>query len=193
MLMNVSASSCCGFCCCKKMQQRTEGHLWVQWANAVVHPECAQHFVWNLQMLSISTFQWDSLNCTFKSGNVGQVCKICALLLLSVFLWALVNVVEEENGTILPMLYECLICIRVFISTFWNLFMWFAQNQSHLHRDGLIVIQFCIPLYRKGHVNLMNNIYQLTINDSWQSFTALFECKLTNPKCPLSPGSFTIL
>lgn len=43
--------------------------------------------------------------------------------LLSLFLLVLVNVVEEENGTILPILYECLIYIRVFISTFKNLFM----------------------------------------------------------------------
>lgn len=26
-----------------------------------------------------------------------------------------VNVVEEETGTILPILYECLICIQLFI------------------------------------------------------------------------------
>lgn len=36
-------------------------------------------------MLNLSTFQWDSLNCTCKSGNVGQACKICAHPLLSLF------------------------------------------------------------------------------------------------------------
>ena len=34
-----------------------------------------------------------------------------AVFVLSV----VVNVVEEEMGTILPILYECLICIKVFI------------------------------------------------------------------------------
>lgn len=70
------------------------------------------------QMLNFSTLQWDSLNCTCKSGNVGQACKICVHSLLSLFLSVVVNVVEKENGTILPILYECLICIQVFISTF---------------------------------------------------------------------------
>lgn len=35
-----------------------------------------------------------------------------------VFFPVVVNVVEEEKGTILPILYECLICIPVFILTF---------------------------------------------------------------------------
>lgn len=93
----------------------------MQRAKAAVHPERAQFnnvLFENPQMLNISTFQWDSLNCTCKSGNVGQACKICVHSLLSLFLSVVVNVVEEENGTILPILYECLICIRVFISTF---------------------------------------------------------------------------
>lgn len=37
-----------------------------------------------------------------------------AVFVLSV----VVSVVEEEKGTILPILYECLICIQVFILTF---------------------------------------------------------------------------
>lgn len=59
--------------------------------------------------------------------------------LLSLFSLVLVNVVEEENGTILPILYECLICIRVFISTFKDLFMRFARTQSHSRRVELTV------------------------------------------------------
>lgn len=37
------------------------------------------------QMLNIATFERDSLNCTRKSGNVGQACKICVHSLLSLF------------------------------------------------------------------------------------------------------------
>lgn len=96
-------------------------------ARAAVHPERAQfsNILFgekkkkkNPQMLNFSTVQWDSLNCTCKSGNVGQACKICVHSLLSLFSSVVVNVVEKENGTILPILYECLICIQVFISTF---------------------------------------------------------------------------
>lgn len=71
----------------------------------------------------------DSLNCTRKSGNVGQACKICACF-AAVFVFAVVvNVVEEEKeeedddeeeemGTILPILYECLICIEFLFKHF---------------------------------------------------------------------------
>lgn len=53
-----------------------------------------------------------------RQENVGQACKICVRSLLSLFFPVVVNVVEEEKGTILPILYECLICIQLFILTF---------------------------------------------------------------------------
>ena len=104
MLVKLSQSSCCGFCRCKMCKAKIgpsagggrhapRGERELQSVNAH-NFKC---FVWNPQMLNIFHISV-GLNCTGKSGNVGQACKICARSLLSLFFSSGGECVRRRNG-----------------------------------------------------------------------------------------------